>query len=52
MAMEFFLNDFIEIMSRKENILVGSLYRPPNTNESEFLTFLVNLLETCKREKK
>ena len=36
-------NCFIELHSGKQNILLGSLYRPPNTNDSEFLLYFDNI---------
>ena len=43
---------FVEIMSRKGNILVGSMYRPPNTNEQDFLDYVSRIISVGKREKK
>ena len=45
-------NCFIEVLTKNGNIIVGSLYRPPYTNETEFLTLIENTLATSKNEKK
>ena len=45
-------NCFIEVLSKKVNILVGSLYRPPNTNETEFLETITKIMKLGKLEKK
>ena len=44
-------NCFIEVLFDRKHIIVGSLYRPPNTNETEFLSYFKNLLEVLGREK-
>ena len=42
---------FIEIKARKRNIIVGSLYRPPNSKEKEFLKDYKILTEMLKQHK-
>ena len=41
-----------EIMCNSQNILVGSLYRPPNTNHKEFLKHYTDHLAKIKQENK
>ena len=38
-------NQFIELKARKQNIVIGSLYRPPNSKEKIFLRDYRNLIE-------
>ena len=45
-------NCFVEVMSKNGNIIVGSLYRPPNTDELVFLEFIKRILAASKSEKK
>ena len=45
-------NCFIEILSSKGNIIVGSLYRPPNTIEEQFHDLIDHVLEQSSREGK
>ena len=45
-------NCFVEVMSKTGNIIVGSLYRPPNTDELVFLEFIKRTLDISKSEKK
>ena len=42
---------FIEIKAIRRNIIVGSLYRPPNSKEKEFLRDYKNLMEMLKQQK-
>ena len=44
-------NCFIELHSGKQNILLGSLYRPPNTNDTEFLTYFDNIVSKLESMK-
>ena len=45
-------NCFIEILSSKGNIIVGSLYRPPNTVEDRFHELIDYVLESSNKESK
>ena len=45
-------NCFVEVMGKNGNIIVGSLYRPPNTDELVFLEFIKRILAISKSEKK
>ena len=42
---------FIELKSRKRNILVGSMYRPPQSKEKEFIKDYKALIETIGHQK-
>ena len=42
---------FIEIKAKRRNIIVGSLYRPPNSKEKEFLRDYKTLMEMLKQQK-
>ena len=41
-----------EIMSNNKNIIVGSMYRPPNTNHIDFMKYYTEYLTKIKSEKK
>ena len=41
-----------EIMCNRKNIVVGSIYRPPNTNHSEFMDHYTELIRKIKNENK
>ena len=44
---------YIQIKNNKDNVLVGSMYRPPNTNISDFLEifrYQINKINNTKRE--
>ena len=47
---------FIEIdksvMQTKENVIIGTIYRPPNTDMDEFLEQMTIILESVRKEKK
>ena len=43
---------FIELESNKNNLIIGSLYRPPNTPAPEFVERFNSLLATVERENK
>ena len=43
---------FIELIVDMDHVLIGSLYRPPNTNSTAFLEYLDTVLELCSKEKK
>ena len=47
---------FIEIdksvMQTKENVIIGTIYRPPNTDMDQFLEQMTTILETVRKEKK
>ena len=43
--------EFIEIKAKRRNIIVGSLYRPPNSKEKEFLRDYKNLMNLLKQYK-
>ena len=45
-------NCFIEVLSKNGNIIIGSIYRPPNTSEKEFLQFIIDTIKVSKAEKK
>ena len=42
---------FIELKSRKRNMLVGSVYRPPQSKEKEFLKDYKQLIDILKQYK-
>ena len=42
---------FIEIKAKRRNIIVGSLYGPPNSKEKEFLRDYKNLMNLLKQHK-
>ena len=42
---------FIEIKTKKTNIVVGSLYRPPHSKEKQFIKDYKNLVTQMKKEK-
>ena len=44
-------NCFIEVKSRKFGILIGSIYRPPNTNSNEFLKVFKEIIKNVRVEK-
>ena len=43
---------FIELENHKTNFLVGSIYRPPNTDPNEFNRKFENLIRSCTKQKK
>ena len=43
---------FIELDNWKSNLIIGSVYRPPNTNPSEFTQKFETITKTCASEKK
>ena len=45
-------NCFIEVLSKTGNIIIGSIYRPPNTNEKEFISVIARIIECSVSEKK
>ena len=53
---DHFENCTIEIISPKRNILIGSIYRPPNTNDKSFVEnfdkYITNLSEPKQYQKK
>ena len=44
-------NHWIELKCNTDNVLIGSLYRPPNTNEKTFITDYKKLLKQVNRYK-
>ena len=42
---------FIELKAKRRNIIVGSMYRPPNSKEKEFLKDYKELMEKLKKLK-
>ena len=44
-------NCFIEVRGRKCNLIIGSIYCPPNTNEKIFLNVFDHLCKTLSKEK-
>ena len=44
-------NCFIEVNSGKQRLIVGSLYRPPNTDDKDFLSYFKELIENLKHSK-
>ena len=42
---------FIELKTRNSKIIVGSLYRPPNTSEKEFLQYYNNSYAAMSKQK-
>ena len=48
---EFIENCFIELKTGKSSIVLGAIYRPPNTNEKSFLEFYVKCCESLKQHK-
>ena len=44
-------NSFIELKCIKENVLIGSLYRPPNTNEKKFLASYKRIITKLSKQK-
>ena len=48
---EILENSFIELKCNKENILIGSLYRPPNTNEKQFLASYKRIITKLSKQK-
>ena len=43
---------FIELHIENENIIIGTVYRPPNTNIDTFLEEMSTMLYKCNKEKK
>ena len=43
---------FVEVKTRKGNLIIGSMYRPPHTNEKNFLSDYGLLLKQLKMEPK
>ena len=43
---------FIELESSKNNIVIGSLYRPPNTSTTNFVESFHTIITTIQRENK
>ena len=51
----FFETSFVEINNSKlngKNIIVGNIYRPPNSSHNLFIEYVENLLDLLEREKK
>ena len=48
---EILENNFIELKCKKENVLIGSLYRPPNTNKKKFLSCYKKLVTKLSKQK-
>ena len=48
---EILENNFIELKCNRENVLIGSLYRPPNTNEKKFLSCYKKLVTNLSKQK-
>ena len=42
-------NDWVELKCNTDNVLIGSLYRPPNTNEKQFLTAYNKITKTLNK---
>ena len=43
---------FIELENWKSNLIIGSLYRPPNTDAVEFINLYEKMANTCRNEQK
>ena len=43
---------FIELENHKTNLIIGSIYRPPNTDSNEFNKKFEQLTESCNKMKK
>ena len=48
---EILENSFIELKCNKENILIGALYRPPNTSEKQFLKSYKRIVTKLSKQK-
>ena len=42
-------NDWVELKCNTDNVLIGSLYRPPNTNKKQFLVAYNKIIKTVNK---